>query len=140
MIGMTRRSNQQDTKSSEGEPADNEGLNFTATRWRRRGTRPAHHLVKVAAPILAVGLGIGTAASASAAPPGGGGTGHGNERARLTKVLTTDLKQYLAARRKTDHISAVSLRVDLPRGNPGINTVAGTATYDKDVPVPPNAV
>jgi len=140
MIGMTRRQNQLDTKSSEGEPAANEGLNSTATRWRRRGTRPAHHLVKVAAPILAVGLGIGTAASASAAPPGGGGTGHGNERARLTKVLTTDLKQYLAARRKTDHISAVSLRVDLPGGKPGIDTVAGTATYGGDVPVPPNAV
>jgi D-alanyl-D-alanine carboxypeptidase len=130
-------------ESSRCEPADNGGLIAMATRLRRRGARSAHHahrLVKVAAPVLAVGLGIGTAASASAAPPGGGGAGHGNERARLTEVLTTDLKQYLAARRKADHFSAVSLRVDLPRGKPGIDTVAGTATYGGDVPVPPNAV
>jgi D-alanyl-D-alanine carboxypeptidase len=50
------------------------------------------------------------------------------------------VKQYLAARRKTDHISAVSLRVDLPRGKPGIDIVAGTATYSGDVPVQPNAI
>jgi D-alanyl-D-alanine carboxypeptidase len=93
----------------------------------------------VAAPVLAVGLGIGTAASASAAPPGGG-TGHGNERARLARVLAADLEQYLAARRKTDHISAVSLRVDFPGGKPGIGTVAGTARYGGDVPVPPDAM
>jgi D-alanyl-D-alanine carboxypeptidase len=114
-----------------------------ATRLRRRGTRPTHHmhrLIKVAAPILAVGLGIGTATSASAVPPDGGGTGHDTERARLTKVLTTDLKQYLAARRKIDHISAVSLRVDFPGGKPDIDTVAGTAKYGRDVPVPPNAI
>ncbi len=95
-----------------------------------------HRLVKVAAPILALGLGIGTATGASAAPPGGG---QGSERARLTKVLATDLKQYLAARRKPDHISAVSLRVSFPGGKPGIDTAAGTARYGADVPVRPDA-
>src|SRR3954454_8704219 len=107
MVGMTRQSHRMDAKTGRSETASNGRLIAMATRLRRRGARPAHQthrLVKVAAPILAVGLGIGTATSASAAPPGGG-TGHGNEGARLTKVLTTDLKQYLTARRKIDHIS-----------------------------------
>src|SRR5438046_10614724 len=96
------------------------------TRPSRQKAAKAGRLVKTAVPILAAGLGIGTATSASAVPPGGAGPGPGNERARLTTTLTTDLKQYLAARRKVDHISAVSLRVDFPRGQPSIDAVAGT--------------
>jgi|tagenome__1003787_1003787.scaffolds.fasta_scaffold20942395_2 D-alanyl-D-alanine carboxypeptidase len=132
-----------DAKTGRSETASNGRLIAIATRLRRRGAQPTHHthrLVKVAAPILAVGLGIGTATSASAAPPGGAGTGHGGERAPLTKTLTTDLNHYLAARRKIDHLSAVSLRVDFPGGKPSIDAAAGTTQYGGDVPVPPNAM
>jgi D-alanyl-D-alanine carboxypeptidase len=79
--------------------------------------------VTVACALLGpAGLFPGSAASASAGPAHDNGAG-------LRASLRHDLSQYLKARRKAEHISAVSLRVTFRGSGPGINLAAGTTRY-----------
>lgn len=58
--------------------------------------------------------------------------------ASLQSALTVDLNQYLASRGKIEHISAVSLSVNLPNSTSNINAVAGTMQYGGGKPITPD--
>ena len=61
-------------------------------------------------------------------------------RAALQAALRHDLSHYLTARRKAEHISAVSLRVTFPGARPAINLAAGTTRYGGGPPVSASAL
>jgi D-alanyl-D-alanine carboxypeptidase len=81
-------------------------------------------------PLLAAVVVLGTGATTAAAQ-----TGHA-DTTTLTQVLHADLDQYLADRGTIEHVSAVSLRVDYPGEQPGIDITAGTTQYGGTTPVP----
>ncbi len=60
--------------------------------------------------------------------------------ATLQAALRGDLSRYLAARRKAEHISAVSLRVTYPGTKPAINLATGTTRYTGGPPVSTRAL
>ncbi|HEY2577746.1 MAG TPA: serine hydrolase domain-containing protein [Streptosporangiaceae bacterium] len=81
----------------------------------------------------ATGMFPGGAASASTGPPGGSG-------ATLRAALRGELSHYLAARRKAEHISAVSLRITYPGTKPAISLATGTTRYTGGPPVSTSAL
>ncbi|MFD2419416.1 serine hydrolase domain-containing protein [Amycolatopsis pigmentata] len=91
---------------------------------RHLRTRP---IAAIFAAAVIVGLGTTTA---TAAPVGSA------DNTGLTQALRAELEQYLATRGTTEHVSAVSLRVDYPAGKPSIDLTAGTAEYGGTTPVP----
>jgi D-alanyl-D-alanine carboxypeptidase len=84
---------------------------------------------------LLVGAGSisATATTAATGAPRESGTA-------LKTALRQDLRHYLTARRKAEHISAVSLRVTFPGAGPAINLTAGTTRYDGGPPVSTSAL
>jgi D-alanyl-D-alanine carboxypeptidase len=88
--------------------------------WRARG------LCCGAAALMVLSL-----AGWTGAATGSSATGSGTS---LSAALRQDLRQYLAARGKPEHVSAVSLRVTFP-DKPGINLAAGTTRYGGGRPV-----
>jgi D-alanyl-D-alanine carboxypeptidase len=58
----------------------------------------------------------------------------------LQAALHRDLTRYLTARRKAEHISAVSLRVTFPGTRPAISLAAGTTRYNGGPLVSPRAL
>ena len=79
------------------------------------------------------GLFLGSAASAAVGPPHQNGAG-------LRAALRHDLSQYLTARRKAEHISAVALRVTFRGNKPGISLAAGTTRYRGGHPISTSAL
>jgi hypothetical protein len=69
--------------------------------------------------LAAAGLLSGGAASASAGTARGNGAG-------VQAALRHDIRQYLTAEGKAEHISAVSLRVNFPESEPAIDLATGT--------------
>jgi hypothetical protein len=100
----------------------------------RRSTRGRLCATAAACALLgAAGLLSGGAASASAGTPRGNGAG-------VQAALRHDLRQYLTAERKAEHISAVSLRVSFPASKPSIDLATGTTRYDGGPPVSTRAL
>jgi D-alanyl-D-alanine carboxypeptidase len=91
-------------------------------RARRSARNTLSAAIVTCALLGAAGVLSGSAASASAGPP------HHNG-ATLRSALHHDLSQYLTARRKAEHISAVSLQVTFRGSGPGISLAAGTTRY-----------
>jgi D-alanyl-D-alanine carboxypeptidase len=58
--------------------------------------------------------------------------------ASLQKALRADLSQYLAKRAKAEHISGLSLSINLKDQADNINAVAGTTQFGGNVPVAPD--
>ena len=58
----------------------------------------------------------------------------------LRAALRDDLSRYLTARRKPEHISAVSLRITFPGSRPAIGLATGTTRYDGGPPVSADAL
>ena len=87
----------------------------------------------VCALLGATGVLSSSAAGASAGPPRGNG-------AALRTALRSDLSRYLTARRKAEHISAVSLRVTFRGSKPSINVATGTTRYGGGAPVSTRAL
>jgi D-alanyl-D-alanine carboxypeptidase len=98
---------------------------------RLRGRLPA--AVAACALLGAGALFSATAATAATAAPRGNSLG-------LQAALRHDLTHYLSARRKAEHISAVSLRVTFAGARPAINLTAGTTRYAGGPPVPAGAL
>jgi D-alanyl-D-alanine carboxypeptidase len=106
----------------------------SANPHKVRSTRNILAAAAVGCALLgAAGMFSGGAASASTRPPGGSG-------ATLQASLRGDLSQYLAARRKAEHISAVSLRVTYPGTRPAIDLAVGTTRYTGGPPVSTSAL
>jgi D-alanyl-D-alanine carboxypeptidase len=108
----------------------------------RTGNRPAvrrntrNKLAAAAATgalLVAAGLASASTASASATPGR-------QSAAALRTSLRRDLSRYLTARRKAEHISAVSLRVTFPGSRPAIALAAGTTRYHGGPPVKASAL
>jgi D-alanyl-D-alanine carboxypeptidase len=103
-------------------------MNSANPHKARSSTRSKLTAAAVCALLGVTGILSAGAASASADPPRGSG-------AALRTALRTDLSHYLTTRRKTEHISAVSLRVTFPGSKPSINLAAGTTRYGAGAPV-----
>ena len=99
----------------------------------RRNARNKLSAAAVALALLGAGVLSGGAASASAGPPQ-------QNRAALRTALRHDLGRYLTARRKAEHISALSLRVTFRGSKPAINLAAGTTRYGGGPPVSTRAL
>ena len=83
--------------------------------------------------LVGVGSSSATAATAASGVPWESSTA-------LKTALRQDLRHYLTARRKAEHISAVSLRVTFPGAEPAINLAAGTTRYAGGPPVSTSAL
>ena len=105
--------------------------NSSPTRRRARSKLTAATVL--CALLGAAGLLPASAASATAGParPNSGA---------LRTALRHDLSSYLTARRKAEHISAVSLRVTFPGSGPAISLAAGTTRYTGGTPVSTSAL
>jgi D-alanyl-D-alanine carboxypeptidase len=105
-------------------------VTFRLERTSKRRTR----IILTAAAAGYALLGVTGISSGSAASAAGGSS------ATLQASLRGDLSHYLAARRKTEHISAVSLRVTYPGTKPAINLATGTTRYTGGTPVSTGAL
>ena len=108
----------------------------TLPTTRRNARSKLTAAMAVGALLGATGLLSASAASAASASP----SPARESGSTLRTALRHDLSRYLTARRKAEHISAVSLRVTFPGSRPAISLAAGTARYDGGPPVSARAL
>jgi D-alanyl-D-alanine carboxypeptidase len=94
----------------------------TLSRGALRQRAAPRGLCCVVVALMALFLGGAAEAGGASGPQPGGKTA-------LTSTLRSQLSRYLKARRRAEHISAISLRVSLPGKASSINVAVGTTGY-----------